>query len=159
MSEPVPDTASQGMPEVRVEQVAGGDAIAPDRVRADVAVAREEPAAPGDGERVTVTAQDTDLRALLVALAEAAGVDLVVSPDVEGRVTVHLQDVPAREALETVIRESGHMVVEPLTAPWGPVVFYVSPRNIDEMTVAEIQAHFGVSEEMARFIVRARIPR
>lgn len=140
------------MPEVRVEQVAGGEAIAP------VPVPEEELAALERGERVTLTAADTDLRALLAALAEAAGVNLVVSPEVEGRVTIHLDDVAAREALETVIRESGNMVTQPLRAPWGPVVFYVAARNIDEMNAEEIQAHFGVSAELARFMVRARVP-
>ena len=136
-----------------MEQVAGGEAIAP------VPVPEAELAALERGERVTLTARDADLRALLAALAQAAGVSLVVSPEVQGRITVHLEDVAAREALETVILESGHTIARPLTAPWGPVVFYVAPGNIDTMTAAEIQAHFGVSEEMARFIVRARVPR
>ena len=150
--DPIPDTVMRPMPEVRVEQVAGGEPIEP------VPVPEEQLAALERGERVTLTAQDTDLRALLAALAEAAGVNLVVSPEVEGRVTVHLDDVPAREALETVIRESGHMIAAPLRAPWGPVVFYVAPMNVDELTAEEIQARFGVSEELARFLVRARVP-
>jgi type II secretory pathway component HofQ len=151
--DPVPDALIRPMPEVRVEQVAGGEAIAP------VPVPAAELAALERGERITLTAQDAELRALLAALAQAAGVSLVVSPEVQGRITVHLEDVAAREALETVIRESGHMIAEPLTAPWGPVVFYVRPGNIETMTAAEIQAHFGVSEALARFIVRARVPR
>jgi type II secretory pathway component HofQ len=159
MPEPVPDTVSPPMPEVRVEQVAGGDAIPPETVQRPETLPTEELAALQRGEPITLTAQDTDLRALLAALAEAAEVNLVVSPEVEGRVTVHLQDMPAREALETVIRESGNMITEPLRPLWGPVVFYVAPGDIDEMTAAEIQAHFGVSEALARFIVRARVPR
>ena len=165
LPEPVPDTIPsaeaveaagapvRGMPEVRVEQVAGGEAIHA------VPVPAEELAALERGERVTLTASDTDLRSLLAALAEAAGVNLVVSPEVEGRVTVHLEDVPAREALDTVIRQSGHMVTEPLRMPWGPVVFYVVPVNVNDADVATIQARFGVSEELARFLVRSRLPR
>lgn len=159
MPEPVPETTTRPMPEVRVEQVAGGEAIAPDTVRGVVVVPEEELAALEQGEAITLTAQDTDLRALLAALAEAAGVNLVVSPEVEGRVTVHLENVPARQALEAVIRESGNMIAEPLRAPWGPVVFYVAPVDFESMTAEEIQAHFGVSAELARFIVRARVPR
>lgn len=146
------------LPEVRVEQVAGGEPIHPDRTGAAVTAHEAELAALQRGELVTLTAANTDVRALLAALAEAAGVNLVVSPEVEGRISVHLEDVPAREALETVIRESGNMVARPFRAPWGSVVFYVEAANVDGMTPAEIQARFGVSEELARFMVRARIP-
>lgn len=153
--EPVPETR-QPMPEVRVEQVAGGEAIAPDAPFETSPLPEAEQAALERGERVSLTAVDTDLRALLAALAEAAGVNLVVGPEVEGRVTVHLQDVRAREALRTVIRESGLMITEPLRAPWGPVVFYTRPVNIDDADASTIQERFGVSAEVADFIVRAR---
>jgi type II secretory pathway component GspD/PulD (secretin) len=132
------------LPPLRVEQVAEPGA-AP-------AVAAER------GERVTLAATDTELRALLTVLAEGAGVNLVVGPEVQGRVTVRLEDVPARDALEEVIRATGLMIVEPLRAPWGPTVFYVVPVNVNEADAALIQARFGVSPELARFLVRARAP-
>lgn len=132
------------LPPLRVEQVAEPGA-AP-------AVEAER------GERVTLTATDTELRALLTLLAEGAGVSLVMGPDVRGRVTVRLEDVPARDALDEVIRATGLMIVEPLRAPWGPTVFYVVPVNVNEADAALIQARFGVSPELARFLVRARVP-
>jgi type II secretory pathway component GspD/PulD (secretin) len=148
---PTPD-AERPLPELRVEQVAGGVAL--DRVP----VPRDELEALRRGERVTLTAVGSDLRAVLAALAEAAGVSLVVGPEVQGRVTVHLENVPAREALERVVLESGLMITEPLRAPWGPAVFYVVPVNVNEADAETIRVRFGVSEELARFLVRARVP-
>lgn len=143
---PRPPPAPEPLPPLRVEQLA--DPAQPPR--------------PGErvdrGPRVTLTAADTDVRALMVMLAEAAGVSLVVGPEVTGRVTVRFEDVPARDALEEVIRATGHMVAQPLRAPWGPTVFYVVPINVDHADAATIQARFGVSQELARFLVRARAP-
>jgi type II secretory pathway component GspD/PulD (secretin) len=127
---------------------------------ADEVPARDRVAgAAGSGPpTVTLTAVGTEIRSLLVVLAEAAGVDLVVDPAVEGRVTVHFQDVPAREALERVIRETGHMVARPLAVPFPPTVYYVVPVNVNEADAATIRARFDVSAELARFILRSRIP-
>jgi type II secretory pathway component GspD/PulD (secretin) len=132
------------LPPLRVEQVA----------EPGVAPASEA----GRGERVTLTAADTDLRALLALLAESAGVSLVLGPEVRGRVTVRFEDVPARDALDEVVRATRLMMVEPLRAPWGATVFYVVPVNVNEADAALIQARFGVSPELARFLVRARAP-
>lgn len=157
LPDPAPDTRAaprRPLPAVRVEQVAGGEAIHPSPAGLEAELAALE-----RGERVTLTAHDADLRALLVALAEAAGVDLVVGPAVQGRVTVHLEDVAARDALDALIEESGHMIARPMRALWGPVVFYVVPADVDAMDAAGIRARFGVSAELARFMVRARAPR
>lgn len=156
---PAPAAAARPLPPVVVEQLAE---------REPARVAEGEPlgvpvGVPGAEERprsgnVTLTAVGTDVRSLLAVLAEAAGVDLVVGPAVTGRVTVHLEDVPAREALERVVRETGHMITRPLEVPFPPTVFYVMPVNMNEADAATIQVHFGVSAEMARFIVRSRVP-
>lgn len=137
------------LPTVRIEQVVGDPAMPP---------AEPVSATVGPGERVTLSATGADLRALLVALADAAGVSLVVDPAVQGRVTVHFADVAAGDALRRLIEGAGLMVRRPLAAPWGPTVFYVVPVNVNEADAATIQARFGVSAEMARFIVGSRIP-
>lgn len=137
-----PPPPPEPLPTLRVEQLA-------------------EPAVearPDRGERITLTATDTDVRTVLALLAEAAGVSLIVGPEVRGRVTVRFEDVPARDALEEVIRATGLMIAEPLRVPWGPTVFYVVPVNVNEADAATIRARFGVSSELARFLVRARTP-
>ena len=150
--------APEPLPTLRIEEVVGTGLAPEPGGPLGRPVGDESVGAGGPGPRVNLTATGADLRALLAALADAAGVSLVVAPEVQGRVTVHFEDVPADEALRTLIREAGLMVASPLAAPWGPVVFYVAPVNVNEADAETIRARFGVSEELARFIVRARIP-
>lgn len=66
-------------------------------------------AAPGDANEpagarlVSITAQDADLRGVLRALAEQARLDLIIDPDVNGTVTLAVENVPLRPALEAVL--------------------------------------------------------
>lgn len=109
-------------------------------------------------ETVSLTAMDADLRVLLPALAEAAGVSLIVPRDLRGAVSLHLVDVPAMEALERVLAAADLSLIEPLASPWSPARFYVVPVNVNEADAATIMARFGVSAALARFIVRSRVP-
>lgn len=110
------------------------------------------------GEPVTLSATSVDVPALLVALGESLGISLVVDPEVEGRITVNFQDVPAREALRVVLAQAGLFVAAgPPPVPWAPVVFYALPTDIETASVETIQARFNVSRAMAEFIVRSRV--
>jgi hypothetical protein len=110
------------------------------------------------GPPVTLSAANVDIRALLPVLAEAAGVSLVLGPDVTGRVSVNLKGVPARTALEAVLAEAGLSLAgeSSLQAPWGPTVFYAVPIDIDRASAAAIQRRFGVSPEVAEWLVANR---
>lgn len=102
-------------------------------------------------QTVTLRAQDVGVRALLAALAEAAGISLVLDPGVEGRMSVHLVDVPVADALREVLAAANLSAVTPSAiAPWGPVVFYAIPVDIDRASAELIRARFGVSAEVAR---------
>lgn len=154
--DPVPDAVVETMPVLRVEQRAGADiAELPAGTRLEPPI---EVRTPRTGERITLTATGSDVRILLLALADAAGVNLVLAPEVQGRVNVHFEDVPAMDALNRLIGETGYMITTPITPPWGPTVFYPVAVNVNEADAAMIRARFGVSEELARFIVRARVP-
>jgi hypothetical protein len=107
--------------------------------------------------RVTLTAVEQDVRILLPALAAAAGLNIIFGPDVRGRVTLHLVDVPADEALLAAIAAAGLTIEDPATlSPWGPTVFRQPALNINTATVEEIRARFGVSTRIAEIIVAAR---
>jgi hypothetical protein len=107
--------------------------------------------------RVTITTSSQDVRTLLLWLAEQAGASLVISPEVNARVTVSFHDVPVVEAMRAVLAEAGlSVLVGPLEAPWPPVVFHQMPVNIETATAETIAARFGVSLELARFIVESR---
>lgn len=110
------------------------------------------------GEPVTLSATSVDIPALLVALGESLGISLVVDPEVEGRITVNFQDVPAREALRVVLAQAELFVAAgPPRVPWAPVVFYALPTDIETASVETIQARFKVTCAMAEFIVRSRV--
>lgn len=110
------------------------------------------------GRPVSLSASGVEVRTLLPALAEAAGVSVVLGPEVQGRVSVNLVEVPALEALRAVLEEAGLALASgPMTAPFGPVVFYTLPVDIDEVSAEVIQARFGVSAEVARWIVEHRV--
>lgn len=120
-------------------------------------VSRDPIASLGATRRVTLSANNADARTLLLWLAEEAGVSMVVAPDVRARVTVHFQDVPAAEAMRAVIAEAGLSVLTSAFQPlWPPVVFHQLPLNINDATAERIVERFGVSADLARWVVESR---
>lgn len=118
------------------------------------------PAEPRGDLRVTFSAVDAPLREMIPLLAEAAGLSVVVEPEVEGLVTVHFEDVSALEAFELVVREAGYEVRETggTTLPFVPrTVFFVPAVDVDRASAAEIRARFGTSPELAEWIVTTRV--
>jgi hypothetical protein len=149
---PAPSTPEPmaALPSLAVEQTAG---IARSPVNGGATAQTVD-----QGPPVTLTAANVDIRALLPVLAEAAGISLVLGPEVTGRVSVNLREVPARLALETVLSEAGLTLAgeSTLRAPWGPTVFYAIPFDLEGASAAEIQRRFGVSREVAELLVAAK---
>lgn len=108
-------------------------------------------------KRVTLTSDNADARTLLLWLAQQAGASLVVSQDVETRVSVSFRDVLVVDAMRAIMAEAGlSILVGAPTAPWSPVVFYQLPVDVDRASAEAIAARFGVSLELAKFIVESR---
>lgn len=153
---PLPETAmAEPLPTIPVY------AITPSPDSSGLVIARSPIRDPLSGlgatRRVTLTAHNADVRTLLLWLAQEAGVSLVVAPDVAVRVSVNFNDVPAGEAMRAVLAEAGLSVLLPGTSSaWPPVVFRQMPVNINEVDVDGIVARFGVSREMAEWIVENR---
>jgi len=135
---------------VPTPDVVGGVSIAPTRA--------SDPFAGLDAtKRVTLSANNANARTLLLSLAREAGVSLIVSPDVTARVSVNFNDVPAGEAMRAIISEAGLSILTAgLQSPWPAVVFYQLPVNINQVSAETIVARFGVSAEMAKWIVESR---
>jgi type II secretory pathway component GspD/PulD (secretin) len=107
--------------------------------------------------RITVTASNADVREILPAIAAAGGINIVMSPEVQGRVSVRFVDVPVSMALNSVIEQAGLSVgSDKLEAPWKPVVFYTMPVNVNLASAQQIATRFGISERMANLIVESR---
>ena len=108
-------------------------------------------------KRVSLTASNADARTLLLWLAEQAGVSLVIAPDVTARVSVSFTDVPAGEAMRAIIAEAGlSLLASDLRRPWPPVVFFERPVNVNDVSAESIVSRFGVSLELAKWIVESR---
>lgn len=107
--------------------------------------------------RVSLTANSADARALLLWLAQQAGVSIVVAPDVNARVSVSFNNIPAGEAMRAVMAQAGLSILASAAgSPWPPVIFHQLPVNINEASAATIAERFGVSHAMAQWIVESR---
>ena len=58
-------------------------------------------------QNVTLVLDDVPVTQVLQALAEQEQKNLVVSPDVSGVLSLHLTDVPWKQALQTVVKSAG----------------------------------------------------
>lgn len=67
---------------------------------------REQPIAY-TGERMSVNFQDVEVRSVLQLIADFAGLNLVAGQAIEGRMTLHMVDVPWDEVLDLVLRVNG----------------------------------------------------
>ena len=110
------------------------------------------------GQRVSVRAIDADARALLVGIANQAGINLVVSSDVNRRVSLTLHDVPALQAIHEIAVAGGLTVATPESRALPSIVYYPLPVNVNAASAETIAVRFGVSLELARFIVASRHP-
>ena len=58
------------------------------------------------GDIISLKIKDSDLRDVILYLAEFAGLNVVFDPDVRGAVTVNLPDVPWDQALEIILKQN-----------------------------------------------------
>lgn len=71
------------------------------------AIAIMLPALAGKPQNVTLVVDEVPVSQVLQALAEQEHRNLVISPDVSGVVSLHLTDVPWKQALQTVVKSAG----------------------------------------------------
>lgn len=63
-------------------------------------------------KRVTFSYDDVDLREVISSISKLANANIVMGPEVQGIVRVHLSDVPWKDALEGICKTLGYTVVE-----------------------------------------------
>ncbi len=111
---------------------------------------------PGAQPRVTLNASRADARVLIDALAQIAGVSVVMDSTVRGTVAVRFENVPAIDALYSVIEAAGLAIETGIEKPWPESVFYQPPVNVNTAPAGVISARFGVSGKLAEWIVKSR---
>ena len=65
----------------------------------------------GSPERISIDLQDADIHVVLRFLAETGHINIVVSDDVKGKVTVRLKDVSWEDALNAILAAKGLVAV------------------------------------------------
>lgn len=63
-------------------------------------------------ERVTMSFQNADVKDAALTLVQLMGRSVVVDPEVQGKVTLKLDDVPLEQALSMVLKQAGCTVVD-----------------------------------------------
>jgi type IV pilus assembly protein PilQ len=59
------------------------------------------------GKKISLDVQDADIREVLRLLAEASGLNIMVSPEVHGTVTMRMLDVPWDQVLDALLKLHG----------------------------------------------------
>lgn len=68
---------------------------------------RENKESKYKGERLSINFQKIEVRAALSVISDFTGINIVTSDDVEGELTLSLQDVPWDEALDVILKTKG----------------------------------------------------
>ena len=65
-----------------------------------------------EARRVRFAFVNTDITEVVDTISKIAGNNIIVPPTLEGKVTLHLRDVPVLTALNAAVKQLGHTVVE-----------------------------------------------
>jgi len=57
---------------------------------------------------ITLDVQGADIKTVLRSISEFSGANILAGPEVEGSVTIHLVNVPWKEALDTILKANGY---------------------------------------------------
>ena len=114
------------------------------------------PVEPAPQRLITLNAVNADVRPLLIGIAREAGIDLVVTSDVNARVSINLKDTPAIDAIAALASAANLTFGLPKEKQLPAVVYYQLPVDVNKEGPAAIAARFGVSLELAKFIIESK---
>lgn len=86
---------------------------------------------------INIEFQNADLAVVLDLLAKQSGANIVIAEDVDGKVSLTLRDVPWREALETIVKTAGYVVVSERSGI-SEILRIVSPQNLEQQLETRI---------------------
>ncbi len=81
---------------------------------------------------ISMEFQDADIKIVLELLAKQAGANIVMNADVQGKVSLSLREVPWREALDTIVKTAGYVVVKSETSSGNEIIRVVRPESLKE---------------------------
>ncbi|MBD3239526.1 MAG: hypothetical protein GF331_03000, partial [Chitinivibrionales bacterium] len=68
--------------------------------------------AQSEGKRMSLDVKDTDIRDAIRMVSKAYDLNIILDSDVEGKITLHLSDVPIMEGLRSLAESQGLEVVK-----------------------------------------------
>ncbi len=86
---------------------------------------------------INIEFQDAELAVVLELLAKQSGANIVISEDVQGKVSLTLRDVPWREALNTIVKTAGYVVVSEREGV-SEILRIVSPEKLTQQQETRI---------------------
>jgi type IV pilus assembly protein PilQ len=105
------------LPAVKPPQQEAAAAVVPPARKAPVETAAQEPVGAASslltggsrftGRKISLDLQDADLVNVMRLFAEVANLNVILSPDVKGRVTVRMVNIPWDQAMEIILKMNG----------------------------------------------------
>jgi type IV pilus assembly protein PilQ len=102
-SEPQRSAASWGSPQSSDEVQVASRSTMPRS-----AMAMGQTGGVTNNKPITIDVQGADIKTVLRSISEFSGANIVAGPEVEGAVTIHLVNVPWKEALDTILKSQGY---------------------------------------------------
>lgn len=104
-----PEAVEMVPSETMMEELEEAEAFYEEEVPIEKKEAKEEPVVRKEyvGEKISIDFQDADLFNVFRLLADISGYNIVVSPDVKGKFSMKLIDVPWDQALDVILRNYG----------------------------------------------------
>lgn len=98
-------------------------------------VALEKDKFPYVGEKLSLNFQDIEIRAVLQILADFTKLNVVAADDVQGRVTLQMNDVPWDQALDLILKSKGLS-----KRVNGSVILVAKTEDINKIESSELEA-------------------
>ena len=84
---------------------------------------------------ISMEFQDADIKVVLELLAKQAGANILIAEGVKGKVSLSLRDVPWKEALDTLVKTAGYVVVSERSSSGNDILRVVRPESLKAQLV------------------------
>ena len=106
-------------------------------------------------EKISLNFVNGDLQNMLRTIARSANVNLIIGPDIQGTLTIELNDVPWEQAFKYVLNSCGYSYVRE-----DNIIRVMSKEDIEQepLTVEVIQLNYAKAEEVQTKIRKLLTP-
>ena len=116
------------------------------------AAAAEQPSDGGSpaaaGRSITLELRDADLADTVRMLAKEMGTNVIIDPQLSGRISISFRDIPAKEALDALLKTYGYVAVQD-----GNVVRVIrKPEDKPELQQSTFSLNGAVPEDLEQMV-------